>query len=212
MRKILFITFTLLTIIFGCKKSESTSPTPQVPKYSVRAGDKWKFQRDSAGVKKDTIIVEAKSETTLTINNKSIKFYPIVAVGDTNPAYVNASDSILYVIRIIINNAPVLVFFRLLRANVNAGDSWEDTTAFQPNTFLVIKTRVDSVNVTENVPAGNFNVVKLSQEAYLIINGSPTPPSPFYKWSISDSVIFVKVKLVPESLEFKLKSYQRASQ
>jgi hypothetical protein len=212
MRKILFITFTLLTIIFGCKKSESTSPTPQVPKYSIRAGDKWKFQRDSAGVKTDTIIVEAKSETTLTINNKSIKFYPIVAVGDTNPAYVNASDSILYVIRIIINNAPVLVFFRLLRANVNAGDSWEDTTAFQPNTFLVIKTRVDSVNVTENVPAGNFNVVKLSQEAYLIINGSPTPPSPFYKWSINDSVIFVKVKVVPESLEFKLKSYQRASQ
>jgi hypothetical protein len=106
----------------------------------------------------------------------------------------------------------VLVFFRLLRANVNAGDSWEDTTAFQPNTFLVIKTRVDSVNVTENVPAGNFNVVKLSQEAYLIINGSPTPPSPFYKWSISDSVIFVRVKVVPESLDYKLKSYQRASQ
>jgi hypothetical protein len=92
MRKIPFIIFTLLTIIFGCKKSESTSPTPQVPKYSIRAGDRWVFQRDSAGVKTDTIIVEAKSETTLTINNKSIKFYPLVAVGDTNPtsAYVNA--------------------------------------------------------------------------------------------------------------------------
>jgi hypothetical protein len=212
MRKILFITFTLLTIIFGCKKSESTSPTPQVPKYSIRAGDRWVFQRDSAGVKTDTIIVEAKSETTLTINNKSIKFYPIVAVGDTYPAYVNASDSILYVARIITNNAPVLIFFRLLRANVNAGDSWEDTTAFQPNTFFVIKTRVDSVNVTESVPAGTFNVVKLSQEAYLIINGSPTPPFPAYKWSISNSVIFARVKLVPESLDLKLKSYQRASQ
>jgi hypothetical protein len=212
MRRIPFITFTLLTIIFGCKKSESTSPAPQVPKYSIRAGDRWVFQRDSAGVKTDIIIVEAKPETTLTINNKSIKFYPVVAVGDTKPGYVNASDSILFVFRVIIDSAPVLVFSRLLRANVNAGDSWEDTTAFQPDTFLVIKTRVDSVNVTENVPAGNLNVVKLSQEAYLIINGSPTPPFPFYKWSISDSVIFVRVKVVPESQDYKLKSYQRASQ
>jgi hypothetical protein len=214
MSRIPFITFTLLTIIFGCKKSESTSPTPQVPKYSIRAGDRWVFQRDSAGVKTDTIIVEAKSETTLTINNKSIKFYPLVAVGDTNPtsAYVNASDSILYVNRFIIDNAPVLVFFRLLRANVNAGDSWEDTSAFQPNTFIVIKTRVDSVNVTENVPAGNLNVVKLSQEAYWIINGSPTQPIPFYKWGINDSIIFVKAKFFPINQEFKLINYQRASQ
>ena len=156
----------------------------------------------------DSLVLIAKSETTLTINNKSIKFYPIADLTDTPRAYINASDSILFVFPL----SNYLIFSRLVRANVNAGDSWEDTTAFQSNTFLVIRTRVDSVNVTENVPAGNFNVVKLSQEAYWIINGSPTQPIPFYKWSINDSVIFVKAKFFPINQEFKLINYQRASQ
>jgi hypothetical protein len=55
-------------MIFGCKKSESTSPTPQVPKYSIRAGDRWVFQVNNSN---DSLVLIAKSETTLTINNKS---------------------------------------------------------------------------------------------------------------------------------------------
>ena len=160
----------------------------------------------------DSLVLIAKSETTLTINNKSIKFYPIVAVGDTNPAYVNASDSILYVIRIIINNAPVLVFSRLVRANVNAGDSWEDTTYFAQDTLAVVKTRVDSVNAFENVPAGSYsNVIKINQNYY-----AANVPFPFatFKLSIKEDVIFVRiiVSFSGDTTDLKLKSYQRASQ
>ena len=161
-------------------------------------------------MKTDIIIVEAKPETTLTINNKSIKFYPVVAVGDTKPtsAYVNASDSILFVFPL----SNYLIFSRLLRANVNARDSWEDTTYFAQNTFAVVKTRVDSVNAFESVPAGSYNnVIKINQNYY-----AANEPSPFanFKFSIKEDVIFVRiiVSFSSGTTDLKLKSYQRASQ
>ena len=205
MRKISFITFTLLTIIFGCKKSESTSPTPQVPKYSIRAGDRWVFQVNNTN---DSLVLIAKSETTLTINNKSIKFYPIADLTDTPRAYINASDSILFVFPL----SNYLIFSRLLRANVNVGDSWEDTTYFAQNTFAVVKTRVDSVNAFEDVPAGSYdNVIKINQNYY-----AANEPSPFatFKFSIKEDVIFVRiiVSFSSGTTDYKLKSYQRASQ
>ena len=163
-------------------------------------------------MKTDIIIVEAKPETTLTINNKSIKFYPVVAVGDTRPtsAYVNASDSILFVFPL----SNYLIFSRLLRANVNAGDSWEDTTYIAQDTFAVVKTRVDSVNAFENIPAGSYNnVIKINQDYYGVIH-NVTFPFANFKFSIKEDVIFVRIKtsFPGDTTDYKLKSYQRASQ
>ena len=207
MRKILFITFTLLTIIFGCKKSESTSPTPQVPKYSIRAGDRWVFQVNNTN---DSLVLIAKSETTLTINNKSIKFYPIADLTDTPRIYVNASDSILFVFPL----SNHLIFSRLVRANVNAGDSWEDTTYISQDTLAVVKTRVDFVNAVENVPAGSYNnVIKINQDYYGVLYNVPFHFATF-KFSIKEDVIFVRiiVSFSSDTTDLKLKSYQRASQ
>ncbi len=207
MRKIPFIIFTLLTIIFGCKKSESTSPTPQVPKYSIRAGDRWVFQVNNTN---DSLVLIAKSETTLTINNKSIKFYPIADLTDTPRIYVNALDSILFVFPL----SNYLIFSRLLRANVNAGDSWEDTTYISQDTFAVVKTRVDSVNASESVPAGSYNnVIKINQDYYGVIH-NVTFPFANFKFSIKEDVIFVRIKtsFPGDTTDYKLKSYQRASQ
>jgi hypothetical protein len=207
MRKILFITFTLLTIIFGCKKSESTSPTPQVPKYSIRAGDKWVFQVNNSN---DSLVLIAKSETTLTINNKSIKFYPIADLTNTPMIYVNASDSILFVFPL----SNHLIFSRLVRANVKTGDSWEDTTYIAQDTFAVVKTRVDSVNASESVPAGSYsNVIKINQDYYGVIHNVPFPFANF-KFSIKEDVIFVRMKVSfsGDTTDLKLKSYQKASQ
>jgi hypothetical protein len=156
----------------------------------------------------DSLVLIAKSETTLTINNKSIKFYPIADLTDTPRIYVNASDSILFVFPL----SNYLIFSRLVRANVNAGDSWEDTTYFAQNTFAVVKTRVDSVNAFENVPAGSYdNVIKINQNYY-----AANEPSPFatFKFSIKEDVIFVRiiVSFSSGTTDLKLKSYQRASQ
>jgi hypothetical protein len=156
----------------------------------------------------DSLVLIAKSETTLTINNKSIKFYPIADLTDTPRIYVNALDSILFVFPL----SNYLIFSRLVRANVNAGDSWEDTTYFAQNTFAVVKTRVDSVNAFENVPAGSYdNVIKINQNYY-----AANEPSPFatFKFSIKEDVIFVRiiVSFSSGTTDLKLKSYQRASQ
>jgi hypothetical protein len=197
-----------LTIIFGCKKSESTSPTPQVPKYSIRAGDRWVFQVNNTN---DSLVLIAKSETTLTINNKSIKFYPIADLTNTPMIYVNASDSILFVFPFL---SKYLIFSRLLRANVNAGDSWEDTTYISQDTLAVVKTRVDSVNASESVPAGSYsNVIKINQDYYGVIHNVPFPFANF-KFSIKEDVIFVRMKVSfsGDTTDLKLINYQRASQ
>jgi len=156
----------------------------------------------------DSLVLIAKSETTLTINNKSIKFYPIADLTDTPRIYVNALDSILFVFPL----SNYLIFSRLVRANVNAGDSWEDTTYIAQNTFAVVKTRVDSVNASESVPAGSYNnVIKINQNYY-----AANEPSPFatFKFSIKEDVIFVRiiVSFSSGTTDLKLKSYQRASQ
>ena len=156
----------------------------------------------------DSLVLIAKSETTLTINNKSIKFYPIADLTDTPRIYVNALDSILFVFPL----SNYLIFSRLVRANVNAGDSWEDTTYIAQNTFAVVKTRVDSVNASESVPAGSYNnVIKINQNYY-----AANEPSPFatFKFSIKEDVIFVGmiVSFSSSTTDLKLKSYQRASQ
>jgi len=156
----------------------------------------------------DSLVLIAKSETTLTINNKSIKFYPIADLTDTPRIYVNASDSILFVFPL----SNYLIFSRLVRANVNAGDSWEDTTYFAQDTLAVVKTRVDSVNAFENVPAGSYsNVIKINQNYY-----AANVPFPFatFKFSIKEDVIFVRiiVSFSGDTTDLKLKSYQRASQ
>lgn len=158
----------------------------------------------------DSVVLIAKSETTLTINNKSIKFYPIADLTDTPRAYINASDSILFVFPL----SNYLIFSRLLRANVNAGDSWEDTTYISQDTLAVVKTRVDSVNAFENVPAGSYsNVIKINQDYYGVIHNVPFPFANF-KFSIKEDVIFVRmtVSFSSGTTDYKLKSYQRASQ
>jgi hypothetical protein len=157
----------------------------------------------------DSLVLIAKSETTLTINNKSIKFYPIADLTNTPMIYVNASDSLLFVFPFL---SKYLIFSRLVRANVNAGDSREDTTYIAQNTFAVVKTRVDSVNASESVPAGSYNnVIKINQNYY-----AANEPSPFatFKFSIKEDVIFVRiiVSFSSGTTDLKLKSYQRASQ
>jgi hypothetical protein len=104
-----------------------------------------------------------------------------------------------------------LIFSRLIRANVNAGDSWEDTTYIAQDTLAVVKTRVDSVNAFENVPAGSYsNVIKINQNYY-----AANVPFPFatFKFSIKEDVIFVRmiVSFSSGTTDLKLKSYQRAS-
>ena len=107
-----------------------------------------------------------------------------------------------------------MIFSRLLRANVNAGDSWEDTTYFAQDTLAVVKTRIDSVNAFENVPAGSYsNVIKINQDYYGVIHNVPFPFANF-KFSIKEDVIFVRIIFsdAAGTTDLKLKSYQRASQ
>jgi len=125
--------------------------------------------------------------------------------------YVNASDSILFVFPFL---SKYLIFSRLVRANVNAGDSWEDTTYIAQDTFAVVKTRVDSVNAFENIPAGSYNnVIKINQDYYGVIH-NVTFPFANFKFSIKEDVIFVRIIFsdAAGTTDLKLKSYQRASQ
>jgi hypothetical protein len=201
MRNTLLITFTLLTLIFGCKKSESTSPPPPPPNsgsgYTIKIGDTWWFHRWS---KKDTIIKTdtTKStvvkETTFNINNKTIPAYVIVDSSDTSSrSYFHFSDSI-------VEMAPVTFHFdttydtfftpvRLIRANVKVGDTWEDTTPPLPLVGRFrIKSTVKAVNVNENVPAGSFIVTKVGQDIYSDIWGYLG----YREFSINKDTIFVK--------------------
>ena len=179
MRNILLITFTLLTLIFGCKKSESTSPPP-TSGYTIKIGDTWWFHRWS---KKDTIITidttkhTVVKETTFNINNKTIPAYVIVDSSNTSSrSYFHVSDSIVVIsLGIFHFDTTYDTFFtpvRLIRANVKVGDTWEDTTRPLPLLGrLRVKSTVKAVNVNENVPAGSFIVTKVGQDIYSDIWG-----------------------------------------
>ncbi|MEO0224310.1 MAG: hypothetical protein ABIL76_04360, partial [candidate division WOR-3 bacterium] len=91
------------------------------------------------------------------------------------------------------------IISRLIRANVNSGDSWTDSTIISPNLQIkiTVKTLVDSVNVQENVPAGTFVVTKVKQD-YTYFHQGVTPPEGILLismvWSINKDVIFVRLK------------------
>jgi len=192
MRKITLITLTLS--IVACSKSSSTSPSPS-PQYSIKVGDSWLFQRQRNN-STDTSKLVVRPETT--INN--IKFYPLLdTTQNSNLFYINASDSIIISIPYSFQNQVYYIISRLIRANVNVGDSWSDSTIISPNPQIkiIVKTKVDSVNVQENVPAGTFVVTKVKQD-YIYFHQGVTPPDgiPFMSivWSINRDVIFVRVK------------------
>jgi hypothetical protein len=195
MRNTFLIIFTLLTLIFGCKKSESTSPPP-TSGYTIKIGDTWWFHRWS---KEDTIITTDTTkqivvkETTFNINNQTIPAYVIVDSSDTSSrSYLHVSDSI-------VEMAPVTFQFdttydtfftpvRLIRANVKVGDTWEDTTPPLPLVGRFrIKSTVKAVNVNENVPAGSFIVTKVGQDLYSDIWGYLG----YMEWNINKDIIFV---------------------
>jgi len=197
MRNILLITFTLLTLIFGCKKSESTSPPPPPPNsesgYTIKIGDTWWIHRWS---KEDTIITIDTTkhivvkETTFNINNKTIPAYVIVDSSDTSSrSYLHVSDSILAILRLTTSNNDTIRFiWRLIRANVSVGDTWTDVS--DPIPFvgrMTIKSRVKAVNVNENVPAGSFIVTKVGHDFYSDIWGYLG----YIEYSINKDIIFV---------------------
>jgi hypothetical protein len=197
MRNTLLITFTLLTLIFGCKKSESTSPPPPPPNsgsgYTIKIGDTWWFHRWS---KEDTIITidttkhTVVKETTFNINNKTIPAYVIVDSPNTSSrTYLHVSDSI-FAITPVTSNDTIIGWFiwRLIRANVSVGDTWTDVS--DPIQFfgrMTIKSRVKAVNVNENVPAGSFIVTKVGQDLYSDIWGYLG----YIEHSINKDIIFV---------------------
>ena len=157
MGNILLITFTLLTLIFGCKKSESTSPPPNSGSgYTIKIGDTWWFHRWS---KKDTIIKTDTTkqivvkETTFNINNKTIPAYVIVDSSDASSrTYLHVSDSIFAIAPVTTDTIIGWFIWRLIRANVSVGDTWTDVS--DPIQFFgrfTIKSRVKAVNVNENV-------------------------------------------------------------
>lgn len=213
MRKITFITLTLS--IIACSKSGSTSPSPN-PQYSVKVGDSWLFQRQRDN-STDTFKLVVRPETT--INN--IKFYPLLdTTQNSNYFYVNASDSIITAVPFGFQNQVYYIISRLIRANVNLGDSWSDSTIISPNpqVKITVKTKVDSVNIQENVPAGTFVVTKVKQD-YIYFHQGVTPPEGILLismvWSINKDVIFVRVKgnsnyLNPSSEDDKLIKYTKA--
>ncbi len=207
MRKITFIALTLS--IVSCSKSTSPSPNPQ---YSVKVGDSWLFQRQINN-STDTFKLVVKPE--ITINN--IKFFPLLdTTVNSNIYYINASDSII--IAIPFNyQGQYYIISRLIRANVNVGDSWSDSTIISTNPLIkiVVKTKVDSVNVQENVPAGTFNVTKVKQD-YTYFHQGVTPPDgvPIQSlvFSINKDVIFVRIKFwsQQDTVDAKLIKYTKA--
>jgi hypothetical protein len=179
-------------LIFGCKKSESTSPAP-TSGYTIKIGDTWWIHRWS---KEDTIITidTTKStvvkETTFNINNKTIPAYVIVDSPNTSSrTYLHVSDSILAILRLTTSNNDTIPFiWRLIRANVSVGDTWTDVS--EPIELfgrLTIKSRVKAVNVNENVPAGSFTVTKVGHDFYSDIWGYLG----YIEYSINKDIIFV---------------------
>jgi hypothetical protein len=186
MRKITLLILSLTLI--SCSK-KSSEPTPQ---YSIKVGDSWLFQRQRNS-STDTFKLIVRPETT--INN--LKFYPLLdTTSNQSVAYINASDSIVISIPLNFQSQVYYITSRLIRANVNANDSWSDTTIISPQIKIVVKTKVDSVNVQENVPAGTFSVTKVKQD-YIYFHEGLTPPERLLfsqSVSINKDVIIVRVK------------------
>jgi hypothetical protein len=210
MRKITLLILSL-TLISCSKKSSEPNPTPQ---YSIKVGDSWLFQRQRNS-STDTFKLIVRPETT--INN--LKFYPLLdTTSNQNSAYINTFDSIVISIPLNFGNQVYYVTSRLIRANVNANDSWSDTTIISPQIKIVVKTKVDSVNVQENVPAGTFSVTKVKQD-YIYFHEGVTPPEGVLLFSqsvsINKDVIIVRIKSnsyypSPTSEDDKLIKYIKA--
>ena len=210
MRKITLLILSLTLI--SCSK-KSSEPTPQ---YSIKVGDSWLFQRqrDSST---DTFKLIVRLETT--INN--LKFYPLLDTTlNQSVAYINATDSIVISIPWNFQSQVYYITSRLIRANVNANDSWSDTTIISPNPQIkiVVNTKVDSVNVQEDVPAGTFSITKVKQD-YIYFHQGLTPPegAPLFSQSVSinKDVIIVRIKRnsyypSPTSEDDKLIKYTKA--
>jgi len=202
-----------LTLIFGCKKSESTSPPPTSGSgYTIKIGDTWWFHTWN---KKDTIITidTTKStvvkETTFNINNQTIPAYVIVDSSDTSSRdYFHVSDSIVEMARVTFHfDTTYDTFFtpvRLIRANVKVGDTWEDATPPLPlvGRFRV-KSTVKAVNVNENVPAGSFIVTKVGQDIYSDILGYLG----YREFSINKDIIFVSDSVAGLSCQIGSNTY-----
>ena len=186
MRKITLLILSLTLI--SCSK-KSSEPTPQ---YSIKVGDSWLFQRQRNS-STDTFKLIVRPETT--INN--LKFYPLLdTTSNQSVAYINASDSIVISIPWNFQSQVYYITSRLIRANVNANDSWSDTTIISPQIKIVVNTKVDSVNVQENVPAGTFSVTKVKQD-YIYFHEGLTPPERLLfsqSVSINKDVIIVRIK------------------
>jgi hypothetical protein len=210
MRNTPLITFILLTLIFGCRKSESTSPPPTSGSgYTIKIGDTWWFHRWS---KEDTIITIDTTkqivvkETTFNINNQTIPAYVIVDSSDTSSrSYFHVSDSILAILPLTTSNNDTIWFiWRLIRANVSVGDTWTD--ASEPIQFfgrLTIKSRVKAVNVNENVPAGSFIVTKVGHDFYSDIWGYLS----YVEWNINKDIIFVSDSVAGLSCQIGSNTY-----
>jgi len=208
MRKITFLILSLTLI--SCSK-KSSEPTPQ---YSIKVGDSWLFQRQRNS-STDTFKLIVRPETT--INN--IKFYPLLdTTSNQSVAYINASDSIIISIPLNFQSQVYYITSRLIRANVNANDSWSDTTIISTQIKIVVNTKVDSVNVQENVPAGTFSVTKVKQD-YIYFHEGLTPPEGMLLFSqsvsINKDVICVRIKgnsyyPSPTSEDDKLIKYTKA--
>jgi hypothetical protein len=209
MRKITLLILSL-TLISCSKKSSESNPTPQ---YSIKVGDSWLFQRQRNS-STDTFKLIVRPETT--INN--LEFYPLLdTTSNQNSAYINASDSIVISIPLNFQSQVYYITSRLIRANVNANDSWSDTTIISPQIKIVVKTKVDSVNVQEDVPAGTFSVTKVKQD-YIYFHEGLTPPERLLfsqSVSINKDVIIVRIKgnsyyPSPTSEDDKLIKYTKA--
>jgi len=208
MRKITLLILSLTLI--SCSK-KSSEPTPQ---YSIKVGDSWLFQRQRNS-STDTFKLIVRPETT--INN--IKFYPLLdTTSNQSVAYINASDSIIISIPLNFQSQVYYITSRLIRANVNANDSWSDTTIISTQIKIVVNTKVDSVNVQENVPAGTFSVTKVKQD-YIYFHEGLTPPEGMLLFSqsvsINKDVICVRIKgnsyyPSPTSEDDKLIKYTKA--
>jgi hypothetical protein len=208
MRNTPLITFILLTLIFGCKKSESTRPPP-TPGYTIKIGDTWWFHRWS---KEDTIITidttkhTVVKETTFNINNQTIPAYVIVDSSDTSSrSYFHVSDSIFAITPVTFIDTIIGWFiWRLIRANVSVGDTWTDISDSIPFFGrITIKSRVKAVNVNENVPAGSFIVTKVGHDFYSDIWGYLG----YIEYSINKDIIFVSDSVAGLSCQIGSNTY-----
>ncbi|MEO0144990.1 MAG: hypothetical protein ABIL49_06300 [candidate division WOR-3 bacterium] len=192
-----------LALSFCGKKS--TEPTTQPP-YSVKVGDAWIMQREISG-NIDTTKLVVVAETL--INN--IRFYEIVDTLENSEFYINASDSII--VAFFMDQTPVI--FRLIRANVNQGDSWVDSTVLSNGTIVKVLSTVDSVNVSETVPAGSFIVNKMTHK-FRVKFGNIDTLAFIFKSSINRNVIFVRMTDInnttnpPTQRDLKLIRYIKA--